>query len=56
MSEIIEFKFENKASNDMVTAVKDCIYSFAGRVSVAEALGVIEIVKQDLHNELLRTK
>ena len=49
----VNFRLNNGASNDMVVALKDCVYSFSGRVSVSEALGVIEIVKDDLQRELL---
>lgn len=48
-----EFRDAHSAENEMVTQLKDLIYSFAGRVSIASTFGVLEIVKQDLIREVL---
>ena len=47
------FKDRHETENAMVKAIKDTIYSFQGRVTVASTFGVLEIVKQDLIRELL---
>ena len=48
-----DFQRRHEAENEMVTAIKDVIYSFAGRMSVASMFGVIEVVKNDMVKEQL---
>lgn len=47
------FKDKHETENEMITAIKDTVYSFAGRVTVASTFGVLEVVRQDLIRELL---
>ena len=52
---VVFLNFEQKhlAENEMVKAIKDVVYQFAGRVTIASTFGVLEIVKNDLEKELL---
>jgi hypothetical protein len=43
----------NEACNELVAQLKDVVYSFAGRMDIAQTFGVLEIVKQDLIRELM---
>jgi hypothetical protein len=55
MSEIIHvaFKQNHAAEDELITAVKDAVYSFHGRVTTASVFGALEIIKQDLIRELM---
>jgi hypothetical protein len=48
-----EFKVNNPPESRLVQEIKNTIYSFEGQMSIASALGCIEIAKFDIEMELL---
>ena len=52
MAEPIQFPAKSQAATDLVKAIKDTVYSFSGRISVAEALGCVQIALLDLNEEI----
>ena len=53
MGDVVGVKFLPEVENEMVVAIKATIYSFAGKMSIAAALGALAIAKHDLEKELL---
>ena len=49
----VAFKRVDGVEDEMVTAIKDLVYAYAGRITVATTLGVLEIVLNDLRREIL---
>lgn len=48
-----EFKKASVPEDELVTDIKDLIYSYAGRITNATVFGVLEIVRHDLEREIL---
>lgn len=46
-----DFRQSNSVERDMANAIREAVYSFAGRVSVAQAVGVLEVVKAEVMSE-----
>jgi hypothetical protein len=52
MSEtVIPVEFGRSYLTDLRNELKDLIYTYAGRTSLAEAIGLLEIVKHELIEE-----
>ena len=45
---IVHPPFQRHHLGDMAEQIKEVIYSYADRVSVAEAIGILEIVKAEV--------
>lgn len=45
---VVKFRPRNFAADELQQAVLDTVYSFVGRVSLAEAVGALELIKQFL--------
>lgn len=48
MSEIIHGSFQRQHLQELHDQLKEVIYTYGGRASLAEVLGVLEIVKHEL--------
>jgi len=53
MSNIIKFPDKDEQANILVRQIKEAVYSHAGMMSTAEALGCLLIAQHDLERELL---
>lgn len=53
--EVIEGKFPNRELQSMVSAIEAAIAPYRDRVTVAEAIGSLELVKLDLYLEQKKT-
>lgn len=51
MSEPIPLHARRADIDDLVAELKSVVYEHAGTISVAEAIGVLEIVKQEIWSE-----
>lgn len=51
--DMVEWRKNYPTEDEMLKAIKDVVYSFSGRVSLASTFGVLEIVKHDLRRDLL---
>ena len=51
MTEVKEFPFKRPVLTDLRDELKALIYSYENRMSLAEAIGILEIVKQELITE-----
>jgi|GEM_PF-6262290 len=50
---VIHAPFRREHCGSMADEILAVVYTYAGRVGLAEALGVLEIVKQELYRESL---
>lgn len=49
MSEVVHGPFKRAHLNEMAEEVRDVLYKYVNRASVAEVLGILEIVKQEVY-------
>lgn len=49
----VDFKKAYPVEEELYSAIKDIVYSFAGRISNVSAIGVLEVAAHDLRKELL---
>jgi hypothetical protein len=50
---VVQLMPQRTVCDDLVQSIRDAVYSYAGRLSVAETLGCIEIAVDGLRKELL---
>lgn len=50
-AEVINFPIRAPAELEMTTKIKEVVYQFVGRVSIAQVLGCLEIVGQEIQDE-----
>ena len=48
---ITHIPFRKPALTDLRNGIKDLVYTYNERISLAEAIGILEIVKQELLEE-----
>lgn len=48
---VVTGNFEGANASDLLEQMRDVIYNAKGRISVAEALGVIEILKFQIYED-----
>jgi len=53
MADIFNFPTKDEQANILVRQIKEAVYSHAGMMSTAEALGCLLIAQRDLERELL---
>lgn len=50
---VVVVPFQRAPLGEMAEQIREVIYAYANRVSLAEALGVLEIVKQEVYTAAL---
>jgi len=56
MSDPLYVPFKRNHLNAMAAEIREIIYSYVDRASVAEVLGVLEIVKQEVYQAAFEEK
>ena len=48
MSNVVTAPFRREYLNEMASKIEAVVYEYAGRISLAEAIGILEIVKAQI--------
>lgn len=48
---VIHFPARNSAVSELQAALRELVYSFSARITLAEAVGTLDVVKHDLIEE-----
>lgn len=56
MAEPVYAPFKRNHLNEMAEEVRDVLYKYVNRASVAEVLGILEIVKQEVYQAAFEEK